>query len=166
MMTYSAKRKQILNNALIMAAVLGGTLLCGCGTSQPSVDNPYIRRLNVKLLKATRKGDMQQMRHLLDQGADVNALLDGQAVLHHASKLKYAGPAEVLIASGADVDIRNTDGLTPLHYAVIHNSPAVVEVLLGNGAKTNLQDHGRRTPLELARRKKRTEIVILLEAAE
>lgn len=57
--------------------------------------------------------------------------------------------AELLIASGADLEARNLHGATVLHAAVLFGQESVVALLLEHGADPNARDHRGTTPLHL-----------------
>ena len=58
--------------------------------------------------------------------------------------------AEVLLKSGADINAKAENGLTPLHDAASANAGATSEVLLQNGAAVNAKVENGTTPLHLA----------------
>ena len=65
----------------------------------------------------------------------------GNTALSRAAAYGHADVAKVLLAAGAEVGARNSDGLTPLHRACRWGHADVVEVLLGAGAKVALIDN-------------------------
>ena len=66
-----------------------------------------------------------------------------------------------LIFFGADVNARNTYGITPLMLAASRNrNPAVVETLINAGADVNAKDQGGRTALMWARKHNKNSAVI------
>ena len=57
-----------------------------------------------------------------------------------------------MLKAGADVNAKNTKGVTALHFAAGNNpSPAVLEVLLKAGADENAKDNEGNTPLDVAK---------------
>ena len=74
---------------------------------------------------------------------------DGYTPLHIAVKNKDHEAVEILLKRGADVNVRDDNGLTPLHYAVRYSIGAV-EILLKYGADVNAQDDHGDTPLHCA----------------
>ena len=91
---------------------------------------------NADLQNAARAGDIERVRILLEQGADVNARnAVGAAPLHEAAWSGNSELVDLLLARGADVNERHAEaGSTPLHYAVITNQPEIVKTLLRHGA--------------------------------
>ena len=88
------------------------------------------------LMYAAAFGNAQQMKLLLESGADVNA----QNVFH-ATALIWAGgdavKSRMLIEHGADINVRTQQGQTPLMVAARRNGNAdLVRLLLEKGADT------------------------------
>ncbi|CAH2094980.1 unnamed protein product [Euphydryas editha] len=71
--------------------------------------------------------------------------------LHLAAARGFAECVELLLAEGAQANVRNYRGLTALHLAARCSSLECVEVLLRDGnADPNAEDHDKRTPLHAA----------------
>lgn len=70
--------------------------------------------------------------------------------LHGAAKLGDAEAAEALIAEGAQVNTKDSRGITALGVAVGFNKLAVIQVLLRAGADVTLTDAKGNTPLHYA----------------
>jgi hypothetical protein len=90
------------------------------------------------LLAATRKGDLAQVKALLDKGADVNSKSPyGQTPLFFACDRGYAEIAKLLVDRGADVNVKDTFyGFTALAWTVEKNRPEIAKLLLDHGAKS------------------------------
>jgi ankyrin repeat protein len=58
----------------------------------------------------------------------------GETPLHYSARLCLAEIAELLVSSGANVNITNNYGMTPLHYSAHNNCIAVAKVFIDNGA--------------------------------
>lgn len=75
---------------------------------------------------------------LISSGADVNKIYgEGFTYLHQAAGGQY-GPksgriTQLLIASGAKVQVKNDYGHTPTDYALIHDNTDALQLLLTNG---------------------------------
>ncbi|GFO37117.1 ankyrin [Plakobranchus ocellatus] len=84
---------------------------------------------------------------LLVAGADVNkANLKGNTVLHLADE-EVDRNIRKLILAGAELEVRNADGLTPLLLAADRGWPDVINVLKEHGADMSPVDHDANTGL-------------------
>jgi len=101
---------------------------------------------------AARDGNISRIRELLSKRADPNAFdVGGYAPLHYAARRGSANIADVLLASGADVNAQTMTGRdTPLHRAAFMGHESVVAVLLENGALPTLQNADGDTALHKA----------------
>jgi hypothetical protein len=91
-------------------------------------------------------------RLLLHGGSGLNDLdREGRAPLHYCAWNGLERPLQLLLAAGANVNIRTPDrGSTPLHFAAGMGHPACVDVLISGGADADLLDLDRWTPAALA----------------
>ena len=101
---------------------------------------------------AAMGGDVETLRALVEQGADVNARFgDGMTGLHWAARNGNAPIAEVLIGAGADLEAPTRIGAhTPLHVASAAGRASVVKRLLLAGANPNATTTTGATPLHFA----------------
>lgn len=67
--------------------------------------------------------------------------------------------AELLLASGADVDIQGSEGCTPLHCAASLGNIAVARLLVTHGANVGARDSDGHSPLAYAQSEGRTKMV-------
>ena len=101
--------------------------------------------------RGDRGGNIRCIKELLDLGANVNVRNHkGESAMHCASKAGFNEVAELLISHGADINLRDNQGLTPLQHALRSTiksrakRASVVSTLLRCGAKiTNLSKHDR-----------------------
>ena len=71
-----------------------------------------------------------KVKMLLDLGANVNAIgPKGRSALHYASIGGYVDSIKLLLAYGADRNVRDTTGMTPLDLALMKKRSHVVEAL-------------------------------------
>jgi ankyrin repeat protein len=105
------------------------------------------------LIDAARNGDVEAVRSLLAEGADVNtAQGDGMTGLHWAAEGGHAAVADLLLAAGAAVEARTrVGGYTPLHLASRSGHGSIANALLDAGADPGVTTTGSGvTPLHLA----------------
>ena len=97
-------------------------------------------------------GDIETMKLLLDNGADVNAKnrLEGTP-LHWA--VRSDEKTRLLLERGAEINSKTQDGSTPLYLASRRrDSRSVLRLLLDEGADPNIATMNGRTPLMAAAR--------------
>ncbi|EEF30496.1 phytochrome-interacting ankyrin-repeat protein 2 [Ricinus communis] len=88
-----------------------------------------------------RKGDLKEVKRLLDRGMDVNVPAwgpksKGATPLHLAAEGGHLEVMDELLERGADIDARTWGacGWTPLHSAAKGRKKAAVKFLIENGA--------------------------------
>jgi ankyrin repeat protein len=128
--------QRVVGAACAAALLMGATLLSGT----PLVD-------------AARRGEVELVRSMLDDGADVNAAQgDGLTALHASAERGHVEIARLLIAAGADLDAETRIGhYTPLHLAGRGGHGHVVLALAEAGADVSRATSNTGvTPLHLA----------------
>ncbi|MGB2863329.1 MAG: ankyrin repeat domain-containing protein, partial [Sedimentisphaerales bacterium] len=107
-------------------------------------------------------GNFFQRAALQKMLAQVEAQAEAEH-LHHAAANGEIERVKLLISEGADVNVKNNEGLTPLHCAAREGHKEIVELLLAHGADVNVggADYNR-TATEFAMRSNHTDIVQLL----
>ncbi|MEJ2226083.1 MAG: ankyrin repeat domain-containing protein [Syntrophobacterales bacterium] len=117
-----------------------------------------IAGVNEDLVSASIRGNLPEVKRLLDKGADVNAKIElggstgtpqlgGYTALMGAS---FSGNREIvalLLDKGADVNAKNDLGMTALMEAAGSGNPEVVQLLLDKGADVNAMSKTKRTAL-------------------
>jgi ankyrin repeat protein len=118
------------------------------------------------LIAAARAGDINVVRKLIGERADVNAQsADGSTPLLWAAYNGEPAMVEALLAAGANPDTANRYGVTPLLQASRAGDAAVIAALLEHGADAALGHPDGETPLMGAARVGSIEAVELLLAA-
>ena len=117
------------------------------------------------LHKAAAAGDIEQVKKLISEGANIDAKdKQGRTPLHNAAANGRMEVAELLIEKGANVNALHNSGGTPLHVAVNGGHKEIVELLITKGADINVKNRAGSTPLNNAMNRGYTEIVELLRA--
>ncbi|MFC1781263.1 ankyrin repeat domain-containing protein [Planctomycetota bacterium] len=115
------------------------------------------------LYGAFENGDIEQIKLLISQGADINVKINrGQTLLHMASERGDKEIAELLIENGADINAKNNAGGSSLHSAVMSGHKNIVELFIEAGADVNIISNSGDTPLDIAQGRGQNEIVELL----
>ncbi|MBK0378629.1 ankyrin repeat domain-containing protein [Mucilaginibacter segetis] len=110
-------------------------------------------------------GRFEIARLLVLKGADVNLPSNnGFNVypLHSAVAGNHTDIAEMLISNGANVNVKQTAGVTPLHSAAQNGNTELLIMLLEHGAEVNIRMEGGKLPADLAREKGFDEIAEIL----
>jgi hypothetical protein len=136
------KKTNLFKHLIILfySVFLSMFVLAGCATI-PS---------EVLLNSAASNGDVEQVKLLIVEGTNVDAILFGQTPLHLAVYNGHKSVAELLIVNGANINAQDENGWTPLHSAASNGHKSIVELLIANGANINTQNESGRTPLHLA----------------
>ncbi len=126
--------------ASLLAASL---LISGCGLLFHPDDSP--------LSAAASRGDLDEMRRLMDAGAGPNGELHAACPIIAAARSGQPDAIRLLAARGADPNRRGgVNGWTPLLHAIHKNRKVSVIALLGAGADVNRRGSGGATPLTMA----------------
>jgi len=115
------------NNLLI--AICFTTLMLGSALQAMDLDE----NLDQQLLSTSRSGNIDQMRKLINRGANVNTTSHGWTPLLFAVENNHLKACEVLIENGADVNTANWNGITPLMFAK-DDASDIYKLLLSKGA--------------------------------
>ena len=91
------------------------------------------------IVEESRKGNLEGVRALLDNGADIDTLdADHDTALTWAAYSGHTDIVRLLIDRGADITIPNKGGSTPLQLAQGYNRPAAA-ALLENAAQRSCE---------------------------
>lgn len=147
-------RKLAIGAAVVVVLVIAGTLIwvlvmsprvAGVAPSEPvsSVPPGPPTELDPQLIEAAKIGDIQKVRSLLKQGANVNAMPGDWTPLMWAVERDNLELAQLLLKKGAQVNAMSAQRnccKTALMIACTRDDPRVLELLLKNGADVNARE--------------------------
>ena len=106
--------------------------------------------LNKKLIYTSARGNTEQVRELLDAGADID-IQDkfGRTALMLSAAYGRADTVKLLLDAGADIDRSNKYGWTALMQAAMWGHTGVMELLIQAGADVDIRDSDSRTAFDM-----------------
>jgi prepilin-type processing-associated H-X9-DG protein len=132
------------------------------GTSEAEAEDEAKR---LALRKAVTQGDLETVKSLIADGADVNAKYGKRGTaLYLAIESGHTDVVRLLIDKGADVNARGGRWFTPLHLAARFGQTDIAELLIAKDANIDAQVSRMWTPLHLAVRFGNTDVAKLLIA--
>lgn len=110
----------------------------------------YLEGSTMPLIKASKEGNLEDVKKLIISGVDVNAKADvisdwGKTALMEASLRGYVDIVKALLKAGADVNAKDDYGDTALLFASGKGYYDIVKSLLSAGAAVNVQTTGSGT---------------------
>ena len=123
--------------------------------------NQRFANLEVGILDASRRDDLETVRAYVNSGTDVNVMpVDGSRTpLHDAVSQDNLEMARILIDAGADVNLTTAADVSPLMAAAGEGNVAMVQLLVGAGANIDYSPNGKYGALEGAAFWHHTDIV-------
>jgi ankyrin repeat protein len=134
------------------------TYLSGMAPHVPKVEDNRIEDLKIHYPLLVNK--LSNPSHNINE-TDSTDSTDSTA-LHYATCLPETSYVELLLAHGADVNLKDKNGRTPLHWAAKKGHLEVVKILVANGANIDPVDNQGYTPLLLAGLADQMEVVKFL----
>ena len=99
------------------------------------------RELDRALLVAADQGKLEEIRSLLDRGANINAVdTIKNTPLHRASRNGHHQCVELLLDRGANINAVDASNDTPLHSASIYGHHQCIELLIDRGADKSIKE--------------------------
>jgi hypothetical protein len=109
--------------------------------------------VDVPLIEAAGRGNLELVKILLEKGVNVNAENDhGLTALMTASAQGHVEVAQLLVDRDADVDARDSAGETALMYAASKGFFEVVKLLVENGAGVAVEESSLVKAMAVARK--------------
>uniref|UniRef100_A0A6C0I5B3 Uncharacterized protein n=1 Tax=viral metagenome TaxID=1070528 RepID=A0A6C0I5B3_9ZZZZ len=102
------------------------------------------------LFRAVQEGNVSETEQAIKAGANVNAAKNGWTSLHWACKMGIYPVVDLLLRSGAKINIKDTEGNTPLHISCQYDHVDIANLLITSGASINSKNNMGMTPLDLA----------------
>lgn len=119
--------------ALIQLAAiteLAASFLSNPGNSFAARTHKKVAERTIQLCDATRDGNIEKMKSLIAEGADVNAKSQrGNTPLHIATIGNRKNVVELLIANGTDASLENELGQNPMDIAILESHPEIAKLL-------------------------------------
>ena len=120
--------------------------------SEPSIPTSSLPLANPDLYSAVWRGQAEQVRALVNTGANVNVRGSGNdPLLHEAIWRGHTEVVRILVNAGADVNARDSDGDPLLHEAIFRGNTEIVRILVDAGVDVNANNSRGRSPLDSAR---------------
>ncbi len=131
---------------------LAGLALMSCTIAAFVTTSPLTRAAAESVPDLAKRGDVDGLRLLLDEGGDKNAAPgDGMTGLHWAAQRGNIDVLTLLLDRGADLEAATrVGGHTPLHVASSFGHHVVVEALAKAGAEVEARTQTGATPLHFA----------------
>lgn len=133
-------------------------VLCLPGYSEPTPEQ--IVEWTKLLYEAVKNDDVEWVKLCINHGAYVNARVGGGSTVLMSANSKDV--ADVLIKAGADVNAKDTNGLTALIFTTSHDRKAIAELLIKAGADVNAKTNDGLTALMYVTYSGRKDIAELL----
>lgn len=109
--------------------------------------------LGKRLLEAAKRGETDDVRTLMSNGAPFTTDWLGTSPLHFAAQFGHLETAEVLLRAGISRDARTKVDRTPLHVASQEGHSDIVDLLVQHAADVDAKDMLKMTPLHWATEK-------------
>ncbi|KAI6755752.1 unnamed protein product [Fusarium graminearum] len=131
--------------------------------NRPFAENKSETFLNIERLHdAARRGRVNDVKMLLDQGVSPAAFYGGKSPLHTSAMHGNAESTRLLLEKGADIEAKDKTGWTALLIAATFSNHETLKLLLEKGADIEAKDKYGWTALLIAARFSKHKILELL----
>ncbi len=118
------------------------------GFQNETEENLQLGRQTSALYGAVKYGNVEMGRELLEKGADVNEKAVAPLPPNWENMINHPEIRKRLARSGANLDAKVIENMTPLHVAAERSVYSMVQLLLDHGADVNMKNQpSRQTPL-------------------
>lgn len=106
--------------------------------------------LNSKLFYAVEQNNLDEVKELIKNGADIHAReISGKKAIHIAVKKGNKNIVEFFLNEGIRVNDTSNSGWTPLHYAAFSGELEVAKLLVAKGANVRAENAYGQKPIDL-----------------
>jgi ankyrin repeat protein len=106
--------------------------------------------LDQEIIVAAEAGNLEGVTKALEAGANPSAMGPNSGALHCAAFNGHEAVVELLLAKGAEVEIKDTQSYYPLHLSVSRGHVSITEKLIAAGANLEVITSQNGTPLHIA----------------
>ena len=120
----------------------------------------------MELFEIIEEGDLNEIESSIKNGCDINATDDNNNTALMSAICFKPEVVELLLDSGANVNMKNYLGWTALMMASDYGYKEVVKLLIDNNADISKKNSAGKTALTLAKENRHNDIVEILKNAE
>ena len=113
------------------------------------------------IIEAVITGNLAEIKQLLKDHNDINALYTGYTLLCGAVKSNQKDIVDYLLENGADLN-KMSNQKTPLMYAAKYGRLRIAKMLIENGADKNVRNPRNKTALDYAKKYKQSKLITFL----
>jgi ankyrin repeat protein len=148
----------IVSTMLFLRFFLAVGLVVSAAAANEEVDK------HQSLRNAAASGNVNDVRHWLKQGANVNSVSPGGwASLVYAADRAHPEVVDVLLQAGADPNLCERDGWSPLMFAAVKGDIETCRIIIRAGGDLQHVSKNEWTPLKAAQRSKNPDAGAFME---
>jgi ankyrin repeat protein len=159
----SKRERELLKSLELKLKLRGGSEQSHAILGKKSLHGPRLEELNEMLVEAAEKGDLENVKCNIIEGADIETnARELVTPLWCAVANKHKSIVEFLLEKGANVEVANIFNETVLHRAITTGQDDIIDLLIKYHADVNSKGYKGQTPLLHACIQKNTKIALLL----